>query len=254
MGRVRSASLLAVCALVIFLSSGCTFYMCSGGGPLRYDELGDWLGIAELERPPASELRDLRERTDWGTWKICGGTFKLPGDYWGFSLGIPGDTHKYPFTPVPGFELRGRFPLCKRLIPSKRKGLHIYLPQGDGREFYATESEWGPGLMLGDFIAAGDTANAYDAATHERVAAQKTSIAFGLGLLYTRCRSILPVDERGREGLQVIKDRSISPRRTPYKLKDGSISLFGMLGWGRVNRKRYIQILWIPIPIGELDL
>ena len=39
-----------------------------------------------------------------------------------------------------------------------------------------------------------------------------------------------------------------------FNVKDGTCTLFGLIGWGRVNRRRYIQLLWIPIPVGSAEL
>ena len=123
----------------------------------------------------------------------------------------------------------------------------------DYREFCAAESEWGCGMIFGDWLAAGDTANAYDSSTDERVAAQKTSIVLGYGLGYTRYRRILPVAADGSLGLHALMDKTVGLSDVRYDLKDGTILLFGILGWGRVNRKRYIQFLWIPIPVGQVQ-
>jgi hypothetical protein len=255
---VRRFVLVAWLASLCLAQAGCTFFACSGGGPLTRAELGDWAGIAELDRPERAELTDLRERRDWGTWRICGTTFKLDGDRWSLCSLIPPAIDCWPFTPAPGFELRGRFPICRRLIPSARDGLILYVSQQGGRDFYAVEKEWDAGrligLLIGEYLVAGDTANAYDAGSHERVAARKVNVLLGLGGLYTRYRRVLPVDEHGRKGLRVFSDGALSPSRARYDLRDGTVSLLGLIGWGRVNRTRYLQLLWIPIPIGKVKI
>jgi hypothetical protein len=109
-------------------------------------------------------------------------------------------------------------------------------------------------FVFGDWLAAGDTANAYDFSTGERVAAQKTSIALGYGLGYTRFRRVLPVSADGDLGLHALMDRRLGLSDVKYDLKDGTVLLFGALGWGRVNRRRYVQILWIPVPVGRVRL
>ena len=38
-----------------------------------------------------------------------------------------------------------------------------------------------------------------------------------------------------------------------YEDKYGWSILAGIVGWGRVNRRNYMQFLWIPIPLGDTD-
>jgi hypothetical protein len=38
-----------------------------------------------------------------------------------------------------------------------------------------------------------------------------------------------------------------------FRVEETHQVLCGLIGWGRVNRTRYVQILWIPIPIGSAD-
>jgi hypothetical protein len=240
---------------------GCTFFACSGGGPLRRDELGDWGGIPEGARPNAEEVQYLKDKREWRR-----GTFvtecRLAGDSRSFAFRIPGSLYNIPFTPAPGLEVRWRFPDWRRAVPSARHGVLWYgkkpvgdVPSPDYRDFCAAEGEWGCGMFVfGDWLAAGDTANAYDFSTGERVAAQKTSIALGYGLGYTRFRRVLPVSADGDLGLHALMDRRLGLSDVKYDLKDGTVLLFGALGWGRVNRRRYVQILWIPVPVGRVRL
>jgi hypothetical protein len=37
-----------------------------------------------------------------------------------------------------------------------------------------------------------------------------------------------------------------------YRVEETHILLCGLFCWGRVNRTRYIQVLWIPIPVGRV--
>jgi hypothetical protein len=245
--------LVALMAAASLTQAGCTFFACSGGEPLSRAELGDWAGIRELERPDASTLDYLREEDYWPPLSV--NRWDVAGDSLGFSLTVPGDPWSVPFTPLAGYRIRFKLPHLLRLLPSVREGVYLYLPRhgSRAREFYAAKKEHGGGLILGDLLYAGYTANAYDAATHERVAAAKSTIVLGWGLLYTRYRRVLPVDEDGDKGLGIFAGGRASPSRVRYDVKDGTISLLGLIGWGRVNRKRYLQLLWIPIPIGTVD-
>ena len=49
-----------------------------------------------------------------------------------------------------------------------------------------------------------------------------------------------------------IVDPEVGLDEVKYELKDGTSILMGLFGWGRVNHRRYLQLLWIPIPIGEV--
>ncbi|MHC4592372.1 MAG: hypothetical protein ACYS8L_06725, partial [Planctomycetota bacterium] len=168
--------MLGLVLAIALLQTGCTFFACSGGGPLKYDELGDWAGIPEEPRPSIEEIQYLREKRDWPSLPFSG-EYKYAGKLGGFAINFPGHPYNVPFTPVKGLEVRWKVQDWHRLLPSSRHGAYSYgaaVKQGvaPGRELCAAESEWGCGLLIGDFILAGDTANAYDSPTGERVAAQ----------------------------------------------------------------------------------
>ncbi len=106
-------------------------------------------------------------------------------------------------------------------------------------------------LLIGDLLFAGDQVNAYDIATQERVAARKTNIALSL-IGYTRIRRVMPIGRDGKPGLHAIVDPEVGLDEVKYELKDGTSILMGLFGWGRVNHRRYLQLLWIPIPTGTV--
>jgi hypothetical protein len=60
------------------------------------------------------------------------------------------------------------------------------------------------------------------------------------------------VDSEGRIGLFAIADPAVDIDTVKYDYKDGTAVLMGILGWGRVNHRRYFQFLWIPIPVGTV--
>ncbi|MHC4591482.1 MAG: hypothetical protein ACYS8L_02165, partial [Planctomycetota bacterium] len=173
---------------------------------------------------------------------------------------LPGLPYNMPFAPAPNHQIRGRFPYWRHLIPSARTGVYLFLPStdyrrtGTAREFRASEDEWGAGLIVGDFLFTGEVANAYDWATGQRVAAESSLVLFGWGLGYNRIRQVMPVDASGDASLDGFEDEETAPTPVRYNVKDGTSLLFGLLGWGRVNRRRYVQILWIPIPVGKVKL
>lgn len=240
---------------VIFLMSGCTFFAASGGGPLKRSELGDWVGIkAEtLPKPEAicSIVKDLEHcSSDW-----LAGTYSFQEDtpFVGPSFLYFGDPREIPFFPARSLTVKGRFNPWLRLIPSSRHGDWLYFSSQSGsRQFYASEDEWGAGILIGDFLLAGDQANAYDIATRERVAARKTNVALSL-IGYARIRRVTPIGCDGEPGLHAVVDPEVSLDDIEYELKDGTSILMGAFGWGRVNHRRYLQFLWIPIPIGTVE-
>lgn len=255
MGRHRKVllSVLAVWACVAL--SGCSFYGCSGGGPLTRAELGDWLQIPEGSRPAAEKLRadatELRGVSD--SFLGLGGTHSRNA---GTTVGRLkwGDPYEIPFHPAHGMAIKGKFNPWARLLPGTREGKWLYYtPSGENRrEFYATENEWGCGMLVGDLIASGDRANAYDVGTGERIAARQTKVILTV-LGYVNTRRVMPVDAEGKEGLHALSDASVDLSSARYSMKKGTTILAGVLGWGQVNRKRYLQILWIPIPTGDVE-
>ena len=239
---------------VISLMSGCTFFAASGGGPLKRSELGDWAGI-RAEAPPEPEalssiVKDLEHCSlDW-----FAGTYSFQEDIpFGGSFLYYGNPYEIPFIPARGLTIKGKFNPWLRLIPGSRHGDWLYFsPKSGTRRFYASENEWGGGMLLiGDLLFAGDQVNAYDITTRERVAARKTNIALSL-IGYTRIRRVTPIGRDGKHGLHAIVDPEVGLDEVKYELKDGTSILMGLFGWGRVNHRRYLQLLWIPIPTGTV--
>lgn len=250
---------LSLIALAAFATSGCTFWYGSGGGPLTREELGDWAGIPEGTMPTADRVRGLLEQERWPAFSFSG-EFRMVGDASILYVQLPGLPYNMPFSPAPNHEIRGRFPYWRHLIPSARTGVYVFLPSTDyrrtaaAREFRASEDEWGAGLIVGDFLFTGEVANAYDWATDQRVAAESSLVLFGWGLGYNRIRQVMPVDASGGDALDGFEDEESAQNPVLYNVKDGTSLLFGLLGWGRVNRTRYLQILWIPVPVGQAEL
>jgi hypothetical protein len=83
------------------------------------------------------------------------------------------------------------------------------------------------------------------------VAARSVISIPGFGLGWSRVRKVRPVDRLDWPGLHAVTNprRPLSEAR--YDVREGNILLLGLLGWGRVNRTRYLQLLWIPVPIGS---
>ncbi|MFW6161503.1 MAG: hypothetical protein ACODAJ_01970 [Planctomycetota bacterium] len=230
-------------AAAVVTQAGCTFFGASGGGPLRRSELGDWAGMSEMTRPAGlqSLVAELKETPN----SPFTAKYSLRGDAALFSTNF-NEILDVPFTPAPGLRIKGRLNPWLRFVPGPQSGDWLYYDESDpsARQFYAAEHEWDA------LVAWGERVDAWDVATGERVAARGTFSLPGFGLGYNRVRKVRPVDAAGLPGLDTIAytKRPLSDVR--YDLRDGSILFLGLLGWGRVNRIRYLQVLWIPIAIG----
>jgi len=242
---------LAGAALLVLSAGGCTFFGAKGGGPLKRSELGAWAGISAQPVPEAERLSALVKGLKLTALNPFTGEYSWDGGPCGASLGF-GDPREIPFTPARGMRVKGRFDPWARLLPGSRHGDWLYYAEsrGDHREFYASETEWDLGALFLGYLLANDQADAFDVASRERVAAQRTDLFLTL-LVCMRVRRVLPVDAEGRSGLHAAADPRKSLADTRYNLKDGTALLMGAVGWGRVNRRRYIQVLWVPIPVGN---
>jgi hypothetical protein len=243
-GRRVAAALLVGVALV---QSGCTFFAAGGGGALRREELGDWLGMAPMAKPDAQRLKGLMAELRAVPNRPFGSTYSLRGDANLFSANC-NEIIDVPFTPAPGLRIKGRLNPWLRFVPGSQHGDWLYYDERDAtaRRFYASEDEWDA------LVAWGERVDCWEAASLERVAARAVTSVPGLGLGWTRVRKIRPVDATGVPGLNTIAYSKRSLSEAQYDARDGSIVLLGALGWGRVNRRRYLQILWLPIPVGRV--
>lgn len=247
MRTTRSLLLCLALAVAALSQCGCTmFIFCDGGGPLTYHELGDWLGMEPLPAPEPQQLAalvaDLKQVQHAG----FSGRYSLPGDASVFSMNFI-QIFSVPFTPAPGLIVKGRYNPWKAFVPGSQHGDWLYFdPAKPGkRQFYAAQN--GSDCIL----AWWDRADAYDVATRQRVASRRTSDVIGLGLGWTRYREVAPLDEDEQPGVQALASPAADPTKARYLVRDGNILLLGIVGWGRVNHTRYIQVLWIPIPVGK---
>jgi hypothetical protein len=271
-----------ICGSILLSSSGCTFLACSGDGPLKREELGNWAKLAPWPEP---EARDLRRRTarlrqiPVPSYRPFAGEYGYREGPRGLSRLAPGPC-SVPLTPAPGYAVRGTSSLWLRLAPSLRLGEWLYSPLEEGpaevaparegigtnppagaqpaggaaaqkREFYAGEQARGFGFLLGDFLFWSARAEVFQTDDIERVAAEQVEVAWGWGLGATRVRRIVPVDADGRPGLHALADPKKDIYDVRYLYQDGRSLLFGMIGWGRVNRRHYLQLFWIPIRLGQ---
>ena len=222
-------------------------FLCEGGGPLRQDDLGDWLGLREAHAPAPQNLAAQASEVEKTRNRVFAGKFSIPADLPIFALNC-GMVYEIPFTPAPGLIVKGEMNLLWSLfVPGRQDGrwLFFHPKRPEGRRFLATEREWG-WLLFGT-----DSANAYDVASGRLVAAQRTNEVGGLGLGWMRVRRILPVGRSDIPGLDGAVSPNLPLENLRYDLRDANILLLGLVGWGRVNHTRYIQLLWVPIPVGQ---
>ena len=239
-------------AAAALVQSGCSFFALPGGGPLERDELGDWAGIAARPLPEPQHLQARVKRLAFCAHDPLDSEYSWQGGPWGCELLSFGAPREVPFTPAWGLQVMGRFNRWLRLLPGRRHGDWLYRhPSGAGsRQFYASQDEWGAGLILGDLLLRGAVCNACDVATRERVAAQQSAIVLS-ALGYVRIRRVRPVGVDGEPGLHGLAHPRLDATDVRYEVKDGTALLAGILGWGRVNHRLYIQVLWTPISMGE---
>jgi hypothetical protein len=242
--------LMSVCACVL---TGCASFFClQGGGPLKLDEVGDWAGISAAPSVNPEQLKSAADKLRSQEDSIFAGRVTIQGESWLYRMNWWIDPRSIPFLPARGMRVAQNAEIWSRLIPSVRHDERLYYSESPGsREFYAAEAEWGCGMLIGDFIAAGDQSDAYDVATGVRVAARKTMVVLTL-LGYCREQRVLPVDSNGTEGLHALSDPKLDRSDVLWNVKDGTVLLGGILGWGTVNDTRYIQVLFIPIPVGTV--
>ena len=246
---VKIAPMCGLCVL-----TGCaSFFSSDGGGALKLDQTGDWAGVPPKSSVTTEQLRSTSDRLMSQKDNVWAGRVTIDGDSW--KSWQPGwiDPRNVPFLPAHEMRVAQDLDIWSRLIPSVRIDQRLYYKQAPGcRKFCGFENEWGCGMLVGDFIACSDQCDAYDVATGERVAAQKRTVILSL-LGYARERRILPVGKDGREGLYLLSDPTIKKSDVLWNVKDGTTLLGGILGWGTVNHKKYIQLLFIPISSGTVQ-
>ena len=241
----------ALCLVVVLpvAMCGCSFFLADGGGPLRRQELGDWAGIPEEPLIERGRLDALVRQLRYCGQKPLAGEFSLREGSWPARLGIclP---FCAPFTPAFGYQVRGHRRPALWLPPGRRRGEWLFHnPFGEPwRQFVATEGGWGLGLWAGDLVFGWRHANAYALESLARVAATRSQFILG-PLLYARCSRVLPVGIDAAPGIHALAHPRMGLDDVRYDLRDGTILLGGLLGWGRVNHCRFVQFLWMPIPL-----
>lgn len=236
----------AVAAALVVAQTGCTFFALDGGGPMRRDELGDWLGMGDMPAPSDAQLKAIIADLKTVPNKPFASQYSLRGDAQVFATNF-GDILDVPFSPAPGLRIKGRQNPWLRFVPGPQHGDWYYFDEKDptARQFYAAEDEWDA------LVAWGERVDCWDVATRTRVGARASIGVPGLGIGWNRLRLVQPVDDSGIPGLDTIAYSKRALDQVLYDVRDGNILLFGAVGWGRVNHRRYLQLFWVPIPVGR---
>jgi len=250
--RVRRAFARAALALAAAASAGgCTFMAASGGGPLAREDVGSWLGIGRVAAGGAEELGKAASRLKLCRYQPLVGEYSWREGPWTSRLWRFGGPLAAPFTPALGYHVRGRFRPILRLLPGVRDGNWFYhsASRPGSREFHAAERGWGAGLFVGEWLFSGSRAEAREAATGKRVAAEAAETVFS-PLVYCRVRRVVPVGIDGEPGLHGLAHPRLELTDVRYDVREGTALLGGLVAWGRVNSQLYVQLLWIPIDMG----
>jgi hypothetical protein len=235
----RSSARSVIVGVILVMSAGCSFFACSGGGPLTRSELGDWCGFSDPGAPSFRERQQLVEKLSrTPNMPLAGMICWSKSDWRARSNPIADGLDVNGFHNVWGFFLPGKNTTHWLLRLRQLEG---------SRKFYGRSDSWSLGFIIGYYLFFCTDMNVWDVETLERVGFAKGRAFLG-GLLYHRHAYI-----RLNPALVHYADPRTKLVDAQFVLKDGSLLLLGVIGWGRVNHKRYIQILWIPIPVGTVE-
>lgn len=125
----------------------------------------------------------------------------------------------------------------------------------DGNVFLACRNYWFPLFLLDDIVTL------YDANGAPLAVMSSFGFLDMVGLVYKRVSYTRAVDDRKHErfytgfrtiwGLPKYIGDPQQARQRKYIEKEAWVVLLGVFGMGDVNGRRYMQLLWIPIPIGS---
>jgi len=236
---VRWPSALATAALLLPLAGCCTFLSARGGGPLTRVELGTW---ADLPLRPLPDRHVVRTRVR-SLRRIINDP--VNGEY----VNVDG----VGFAPTRGAMVRrSGHPWVFGLPCARYTDVLCYdASLKQSREFLGTAEGWGLGGYVGDYLHAWRQLTLSDVATGQPVGATRFEV-FATPLAYMRSRTVWPASPSGKPTIRAAVHLGAALADVPYILKDGTTILGGLVGWGRVNHVRYVQALWLPIPVGRV--
>ena len=205
--------------LGLSLTSGCTFCLLDGNGPLERSDVA-----TDLPATGASELARLKGETQ--------------------SLPI-----RTPSSPVPeefrGYTLKGGSSFnWDVLFGSARQRVLLQPNDADKRTLLATEDRWGilrPLFWTADF-------KTLDAETGECLSREKGTTVTSL-IVHGSMRK--PATSGKAKPEYQSKQKSLN--EVKYDTSSGTCIGWGLLAWGQKNSRAYFQIAWIPIPLWSVE-
>ena len=223
MRRATNSVLRFVC-IVLGLSGCNTILHCSGTSPYRQAE-SPKLTLEAADIPDVSVLREAvarvttRRRGRGKEWDEVG----------------EGLLHKVTEAPPRG--------------PGSQNFHWIAWDEVEGhRVLYVVEQHSNEAsLLVGESWSRTDV---YDADTGERLASWGRG-GYTVLLVFAQGYLVKPAEIDGISAVRRLMSREIESVALEHEVREGSILALGVVGWGRSNHRRYLQLLWVPIPTGS---
>ncbi len=230
----KSFGILVVVLLLSSLFQGCSFYALDGGGSVSHRQAIEWLqpDVAEISQSD----KDLVLALDF---KGMGRSGVLHGKR--VEEGIPQDLFDLPVFEIEGKGMRhyGGTPLV---------GMHdnyLLIDAFDkDTSLYVHEKRFGPGYAIPFYFWPWwkSSMQTFDLGSGRLV---HDEVLVGLGVT-----SIVACYHRKMMAVDITQ---VDREDAVYDYKNVFLLGSGLLGFGRVNNRRYLQLLWIPIPLWTVD-
>ena len=232
-------------ALVITQAGCCTCFSLSGDGPLKKAELDNWTGLRAPSVPEPQDLQKRMRRLRHVVHDASSGQFMLSG---ADPLIMPGPSPLVK-TSGPVVKTSGD-PWYYALapIPVYHEGICYDHRIEGSRELYGKRRKWGLGLLILDAIMRWRQSDLWDGTSRQRVASSSHQLIL-THLGWVQSRHVMPVDANGEPTIRAVLDPKTGLDDVGYDVKHANLLLGGALGFARVNRRYYAQLLWIPIPL-----
>lgn len=116
------------------------------------------------------------------------------------------------------------------------------------RALYVVKRLYGDAVAIAG--AGGNRTDVYDAETGEKLASWGQWFVSYMFFADEQAW-IEPVEMNGGPAMRKIMAREVQPSELRFGAGKASSLWLGICGWGRTNHRRYAQVLWIPIPVGD---
>jgi hypothetical protein len=192
--------------------------------------------VPEADRDPPPDV-----------WRMpLGGSYVAGGKKSGSTNGI------FPDAESGEWILMRRGPAGYKLRFSKVSGGVIARPLDSGKRiFYAETYGWDAGLVLSQWGLAGSHLQVYEPASGKQVgfSSEQTLLP---PFLWFRVNRLMPGDDG--DNLGELADPETGLDEVDYRWLKANCLLGGALAWGRLNRRYFLQVLWLGIPLWQADL